>query len=93
MRRGFHSLAAQVQLSLQRDRLDGSLYVCTAPFPTHPNKICRDTAQLGSATVVAVRCDSTLHPHCDVVVAIPLSPDGLTKEFGKPDKLKPASQC
>jgi len=27
MRRGFHSLAAQVQLSLQRDPLDGSLYV------------------------------------------------------------------
>lgn len=27
MRRGFHSLAAQVQLSLQRDAMDGSLYV------------------------------------------------------------------
>jgi transposase len=27
MRRGFHSLAAQVQLSLQRDPLDGSLWV------------------------------------------------------------------
>ena len=57
-------------------------------------RICRDASDLGSAIVVAVRCDFPLpQPRCEAIVAIPMAPDGLVKEFAKPDKLKAASQC
>lgn len=58
-------------------------------------KICRESSELGSADVVAVRCDYSAvpQPRCEVIVAIPLAPDGLVKEFAKPDKLKAATRC
>jgi hypothetical protein len=57
-------------------------------------RICRDASDLGSASVVAVRCVSVVpQPRCEAIVAIPLAPDGLVKEFAKPDKIKAASQC
>jgi hypothetical protein len=57
-------------------------------------KICRDATALGIAVVVAVRCDSPVQqPRCRVIVEISLAPDGLVKEFAKPEKLKAAREC